>query len=37
MEIKELTLKLAENPQDIENNFNLADSYDLNLNFGSAV
>jgi tetratricopeptide (TPR) repeat protein len=37
MEIKELTLKLAENPQDVENNFNLAAAYEHQLQYASAA
>ena len=37
MDIKELTLKLAENPQDVENNFNLATAYEHQLQYASAA
>jgi hypothetical protein len=37
MDIKELTLKLAENPQDVENNFNLAAAYENQSQYASAA
>jgi hypothetical protein len=37
MEVKELVLKLAENPVDVENNFNLATAYEEQLQYASAA
>lgn len=37
MDVKELTLKLAENPKDVTNNFNLAKAYEEQLQYASAA
>jgi hypothetical protein len=37
MDVRELTLKLAENPVDVENNFNLATAYEEQLQYASAA
>jgi len=37
MDVKSLTLKLAENPQDVENNFNLAAAYEHQMQYASAA
>jgi tetratricopeptide (TPR) repeat protein len=37
MDVRELTLKLAENPIDVENNFNLAIAYEEQLQYASAA
>jgi hypothetical protein len=37
MDVRELTLKLAEDPVDVENNFNLAIAYEEQLQYASAA